>query len=131
MNNSANETLKELCIGTIVYGMAAQIICFFIADNLIYVSLGLWIGIATAVMFGIHLKRSIEDALDYGEQGALSHMRKSYAFRYAMVAVVFGATIYFEIGHPLALLAGIMGLKIGAYIQPYTHNVLTKIKKSK
>lgn len=89
------------------------------------------IGLAAAVGMGIHLKRSIEDALDYGEEGAVKHMRKTYAFRYAMVALVFGVTVYFEIGHPLMLLVGIMGLKIGAYLQPVTHKVLNKLQKSK
>lgn len=131
MNDSAHETLKELSVGIVAYGVAAQIICFFVADRLLYVSLGLWIGIATAVAFGIHLKRSIEDALDYGEQGALKHMRKSYAFRYAMVAVIFGVAIYFEVGHPMTLLTGVIGLKIGAYLQPLTHKVLNKLQKSK
>lgn len=131
MNKSADETLKELIAGIAVYGVAAQIVCFFVADNLRYVSFGLWIGIAVAIGFGIHLKRSIEDALDYGESGAVKHMRKSYAFRYAVTAVIFGAAVYFEVGHPIALLAGVMGLKIGAYVQPYTHRVLKKLQKSK
>lgn len=100
MNRSAEETLKELIIGIVLYGAAAQIICFFAADDLMYASCGLWIGLAAAVGMGIHLKRSIEDALDYGEEGAVKHMRKTYAFRYAMVALVFGVTVYFEIGHP-------------------------------
>lgn len=131
MNNSADKTIKELIIGIIAYGVLAQIICFFAAENLRYVSFGLWIGIGVAVGFAIHLKRSIEDSLDYGESGAVKHMRKTYAVRYTVTAIILGAAVYFEIGHPIALLAGVMGLKIGAYVQPYTHKVLNKLQKSK
>ena len=79
----------------------------------------------------IHMKRNIEDALDYDERGAVKHMRKGYVFRYALVALLFGATVYFEVGNPITLLVGVMGLKIGAYIQPITHKVLQKLQKSK
>ena len=76
----------------------------------------------------IHMKRNIEDALDFDERGAVKHMRKGYVFRYALVALLFGVVIYMHIGNPITLLVGVMGLKIGAYIQPITHKVLQKFK---
>ena len=69
--------------------------------------------------------------LDLGEAGAAKHMRKMYALRYTAVVIAFGATVYFDVGSPITLLIGVMGLKIGAYLQPYTHKVLLKLKKSK
>lgn len=129
MNNSADKTLKELLCGMLFYGVAAQIICTIIdMDRLAYTTLGLWIGIGAAALMGIHMKRNIEDALDYDEKGAVKHMRKGYIFRYAMVAFLFGVVIYFEVGNPITLLVGVMGLKIGAYIQPITHRVLCRLK---
>lgn len=128
MNNSADETLKELLIGIVFYGIVVQIICFFVTKDLLHATCGLWIGIAGAAGMAVHLKRSIEDALDLGEAGAIKHMRRTYALRYAAIAALFGATVYFKIGHPITLLAGVMGLKIGAYIQPITHKVLKKSK---
>lgn len=131
-DNSANETLKELIAGIIVYGTIVQIpVCFIATGNLSYLSFGLWIGVVVAVGMAIHMKRSIEDALDLGEAGAAKHMRKMYALRYVVVAIVFGATVYFDVGSPITLLVGVLGLKIGAYLQPYTHKVLLKLKKSK
>ena len=132
MNDSANETLKEMLCGMGFFGIAAQIICLLVdRDRLIYTSLGLWIGIGAGALMSIHMKRNIEDALDYDERGAVKHMRKGYVFRYALVALLFGATVYFEVGNPITLLVGVMGLKIGAYIQPITHKVLQKLQKSK
>ena len=132
MNNSAEETLRELLCGITFYGVVAQIICLIIdRSHLMYTSLGLWIGIGAGALMGIHMKRNIEDALDYDERGAVKHMRKGYVLRYALVALLFGATIYFEVGNPITLLVGGMGLKIGAYIQPITRKVLKKLQKSK
>lgn len=129
MNNSADETLKELLCGMLFYGVAAQVICTIVdMDRLLYTSLGLWIGIGAAALMSVHMKRNIEDALDFDERGAVKHMRKGYVFRYALVALLFGVVIYMHIGNPITLLVGVMGLKIGAYIQPVTHRVLCKLK---
>ena len=69
MNNSADETLKELLCGMLFYGALAQIICTIVdRDRLVYTTLGLWIGIGAAAFMGIHMKRNIEDALDYDEK---------------------------------------------------------------
>ena len=66
--NSADNTVKELAAGIIVYGILAQIICLVVTDNTLSVAVGLWIGIATALGMMIHMKRSIEDALDLGKR---------------------------------------------------------------
>lgn len=131
MNNSANETLKEMLTGIVLYGIVVQLICLCVTTHRGYVSAGLWIGIFTGIGIAIHMKRSIEDALDLGEGNAEKHMKKTYAFRYAVTALVFGTAIYFHIGNPIAILAGVIGLKISAYLQPYTHKIFLKIKKSK
>ena len=132
MNDSANETIKELLCGMGFYGVVAQMVCLLLdQEQLLYTSLGLWIGIGAGALMSIHMKRNIEDALDYDERGAVKHMRKGYVLRYTLVALLFGATIYFDIANPITLLVGVMGLKIGAYIQPITHKVLQKLQKSK
>lgn len=66
--NSADNTVKELAAGIIVYGILTQIICLVVTDNTLSVAVGLWIGIATALGMMIHMKRSIEDALDFGKR---------------------------------------------------------------
>ena len=109
MNNSADETLKELLCGMLFYGALAQIICTIVdRDRLVYTTLGLWIGVGAAALMSIHMKRNIEDALDFDERGAVKHMRKGYVFRYALVALLFGVVIYMHIGNPITLLVGVI-----------------------
>lgn len=124
-----NETLKELLIGIAVYGVAAEIICLIIGYDILHVSAGLWIGVLVAAGMVIHMDRALEDALDLGEQGALAHIRKTYLIRSIVVFVVLGAVVYFEIGNVFTVFAGVMSLKLSAYMQPAVHKLIT-LKKS-
>ena len=123
--------LETLAVRKLAPDVKAQIICLVVTDNTLSVAVGLWIGIATALGMMIHMKRSIEDALDFGEEGAPKHMRKTYVIRLFVVAVVFGVTAYFQVGNIIAALIGVMSLKISAYLQPWTHRVFVRLQKSK
>ena len=67
-------------------------------DDLLYHSVGLWIGAFIGAFMATHMKKSIEIALDLGEEGALKYTRKAYVFRMAVVAIVFGAVFFWPIG---------------------------------
>ena len=49
--------------------------------------------------------------------------------RYGVIVIAFGMLCMIDIGNPLAAFAGIMGLKAGAYLQPFTHKISTKFKR--
>ena len=121
-----DNTLTELIIGIILFGVVEQIVCLIISKDYLYNAVGLWSGIIVAIGMAVHLKRSIEDALDFGEEGAAKHIRKSYAVRMITAFLVMGVVVYFDLGNPLTLLAGVIPLKISAYLQPHMHKVLSK-----
>lgn len=83
---------------------------------------GLWIGVAAGVFMVIHMKNSLDEAVLYGEQEAQRYMQKSYAIRYLVVVVVFIAVSWLQIANVLTLFAGIMSLKLAAYLQPIMHS---------
>lgn len=124
-----DNTLAELITGIILLGMIEQIICLIFLKDYLYNAIGVWSGAAIAIGMVIHMKRSIEDALDLGEEGAVKHMRKTYALRLTVVAIVMGCIIYFGLGNPFTLLAGALTLKISAYLQPYMHKIFTRKSK--
>lgn len=126
-----DNTLLELVVGIIFLGIVEQLVCLIFLKNHLYNAVGLWTGIAIASGMAVHMKRSIEDALDLGEEGAPKHIRKAYALRMTVVLLVMGVVIYFHLGNPLTLLAGVIPLKLSAYLQPQMHKVFIKIKKSK
>lgn len=123
-----DNTLTELIIGIILLGGIEQIVCLIFLKDYLYNAVGLWSGVLVACGMAIHLKRSIEDALDLGEDGATKHIRKSYAVRMMTAFLVMGVVVYFNLGNPLTLLAGVIPLKISAYLQPHMHKVFLKLK---
>ena len=119
-----NNILLELIVGIILFGIVEQIICLIVSKDYLYNSVGLWFGVAIAIFMAIHMKRSIEDSLDLGEDAGVKHMRKGYGTRMAVVAVAVIVILISKLGNPITLVIGILPLKFSAYAQPAIHNVL-------
>ncbi len=119
-----NNILLELIVGIILFGIVEQVICLIVSKDYLYNSVGLWFGVAIAIFMAIHMKRSIEDALDLGEDAGVKHMRKGYGTRMAVVAVAVIVILISKLGNPITLVIGILPLKFSAYAQPAIHNVL-------
>ena len=131
MGKTDNTVLKDMIFIMVLYGIVAQIICLIIPGDHLKMAAGLWIGVAAGIGMAIHMKNSLDEALDLGEEGARKYMQKTYAVRYLTVVVVFMAAAYFQIANVMTLFGGVMGLKISAYLQPVFHKLLEKFKKSK
>lgn len=126
-----NNILVELLVGIISLGGLIQIGMLIAFENYLYNAIGLWTGIGIACFMAIHLKRSIEDELDLGEEGAVKHARTAYATRTAITLAVIGVVIYFKIGNPFTVVLGIFPLKLSAYLQPLIHKIFLKINGTK
>lgn len=124
-----DNTLLELLSGIIFLGGVIQVICFIVSKDYLYNAIGLWSGIAVACFMAIHIKRSIEDTLDMGEEGAVKHARIAYVTRMLVTAVVLGIIIYYDIGNPIMLIIGMVPLKISAYLHPYIHKLFVYFQK--
>ena len=125
-----NNILVELLAGIISLGILIQIGMLIAFENYLYNAIGLWAGIGVAIFMAIHLKRSIEDELDLGEEGAVKHARTAYATRMLITLVVLGVVIYFKLGNPFTVVLGIFPLKLSAYLQPLIHKIFLKLNKT-
>ena len=123
MSKTDNTVLKDMIITMLLYGIIAQIVCLIIPGDHLRMTAG--------VFMVIHMKNSLDEAVLYGEQEAQRYMQKSYAIRYLVVVVVFIAVSWLQIANVLTLFAGIMSLKLAAYLQPIMHKLFAKFKKSK
>lgn len=121
-----NKVLPELILGIVVYGIIVWLVgIWFVKDKLLY-STGLWIGVLLAAGMAIHMAVVLEDAVSIGSgQGRLITMS---LLRYGVVVIVFGGVTYFHLGNPIAAFAGVMGLKIAAYLQPVLHKMILKLQ---
>lgn len=125
-----NNTLPEMLVGILVWGILVQIVLLLAFRNYLYNAVGLWCGIALSAGLAVHMKISIEDALDLGAANAKRQFQVSTVKRLVMAVVVIGIVFYFRMGNPLTLLVGIFSLKISAYSQPLMHKIFQKFQKS-
>ena len=126
--NDSGQTLKELLAGIIVFGILEQIIFFLIAEKKRYLTIGLWFGVILAILAACHMYYSLNRALDLGG-GAAKYVMSQNMVRYGVIVVAFGILCVLDFGNPLSAFAGIMCLKAGAYLQPFTHKILSKVKR--
>jgi len=124
-----NETLKELIIGILFMSIIFQSsIVWFVEDKIGY-SVGLWLGTAVAVFMPWHMWKTIDEVLDLSVGGAQKVMRKNTLLRYLVVTLALVALMITKMANPLAAFLGIMTLKVAAYLQPFTHKVISKLRR--
>lgn len=127
-----NLILSEMILGIGFYGVICQlviigVILFGKTDRVLYYSGGLWIGIIVAALMAVHMNYSISKALDFDESTAIKLSKKDAIIRYIASLFVFGVLMVTNILSPIVAFIGVMGLKIGAYMQPVTHKILRRI----
>lgn len=124
-----NDALPELVLGILIYGIVVELAgVWFVADKLRYSS-GLLIGISLAVGMAINIAVVIRDAVEiYGEDGAKTRVIVKSVLRYLVVVVVFFVMMRYNLGNLFSAFIGVLGLKISAYLQPFTHKVILKLQ---
>lgn len=122
-----DETLKELLTGILLFEIFAVLVgVWFVVSPVKYI-LGVFAGMILAMFSAFHMQWSISRNLEYNmgdENGANAYSVKNSMIRYAITLVVFLAFCLTDVAYPLAVFLGIMGLKAGAYLQPFTHKYL-------
>lgn len=127
-----NPVLPELILELILYGLIIQFTgVWFVEDKLRY-STGLWIGIIAAVLMAINMAVVILDTVEsMAEKRASRKSALFSAIRYILVVAAFAVTGIFHLGNLITMFLGVMGLKVAAYLQPFTHKFITKYTKQR
>ncbi|MGN0413959.1 MAG: hypothetical protein ACI4FX_00535 [Agathobacter sp.] len=123
-----NEALPSLVAGIIGYGIVVQLAgVWFVRDKLGY-SIGLWYGIAIAVGLAINIATVIFDSVVMGDSKRASRIiiAKS-VLRYVVVVILFLLLGYFRFGNLFTAFAGVLGLKVSAYLQPLFGKISDRI----
>lgn len=122
-----DETLKELMAGILLFVLVCLAAGVWFVNSPLKYILGLLIGLILAEAAAWHMHWSIcrNLELNAGSEGAANaYAVKSSMIRYAVILVVFLAVCLTDFAYPLAVFLGIMGLKAGAYMQPFTRKYL-------
>lgn len=125
-----NQVLPELLLEIVLYGIVVQFVGMWFVDNRVQYSVGLWIGIVIAMGMAVNMAVVILDTVDAMAEGRSNVKTAFFAVvRYLVVVLAFLLVWYFEIGNLIAMFLGVMGLKVSAYLQPFTHKFITDFQK--
>ena len=122
-----DETLKELLTGISLFEILAVLAGIWFVDSPVKYVLGVLAGAVLALLAAIHMYWSIRKNLEVNMDNASAanaYSVKSSMIRYGVILIVFLFFCLTDIAYPLAVFLGIMGLKAGAYLQPFTHKYL-------
>ncbi len=121
-----NSSLPDLFAGILIFGALAEIIpVWFVNDKAGY-TIGLLIGIVTAMFVAWHMAWSLDRAFEFDEGTATKRLQKNSALRYGVQLIVLGILIITEAGNPLSAFLGMWSLKVAAYTAPFTHKLFRR-----
>ena len=121
-----NSSLPDLFAGILIFGALAEIIpVWFVNDKAGY-TIGLLIGIVTAMFVAWHMAWSLDRAFEFDEGTATKRLQKNSALRYGVQLIVLGILIITEAGNPLSAFLGMWRLKVAAYTAPFTHKLFRR-----
>ena len=129
MIKKINETLLELLMGILLFAIICQFTGMWFVESVSAYSIGLWLGTLLAVLSAIHMYWSLSRNLTINadnEKGAQAYSIRANMIRYLVIVAVFLVLCLTDFAYPLAAFLGIMGLKIGAYIQPLMKKIYDK-----
>ena len=123
----SNRIILEMDTGLILWGILTNIGGLFFDHNLYKYTAGIWFGVLFAFVTVIHMYRSLDRALDYDEKNARAITSRGYMIRYTafiiiMVIIVLSVVLYWY-----SVFLAYMGVKVAAYIQPFTHKFYNQI----
>lgn len=113
-----NTALPGLLVGIILFGVLCQVFGLFFVEDKAGYSIGLWIGVLTAIFMAFHMAITLNSAVERDVKGAQAAATRQNIIRYLVVVIILGILMLTGIGNPLAAFAGVMGLKVSAYLQP-------------
>lgn len=124
-----NDALPGLVLGILVYGIILELIgVWFVSDKVRYTT-GLAIGILLACGMAVNIAVVLRDAVEiYGEEHASKKIIAKSLLRYMMVVIVFFVMMKWNLGNLYSAFIGVLGLKVSAYLQPFTHKVIRKLQ---
>lgn len=125
-----NTTLVELWVGIVFFALISLLVGIWFVENKLAYALGLLAGTLTAGYLAWHMARSIEKMLYRAELGgdAGAGMRVSSLLRYGIVVLILILTaLVSDWVNPISTFIGIIGLKVAAYLQPFTHKIVFKV----
>lgn len=123
-------TLIEIFIGIGIYFVIAEIMGLIFVENRLTYTFGLGIGTIGAMLLATHMYLTLNKGMDMDESGASKYIKTSSFIRLIIMLLILLLGRVVTYISFLAVIIGLFGLKIGAFMQPLVNKyVSTKIYK--
>lgn len=116
--NQVKETLTGFGIGIGIYAVFVEIVGAFFSENILFYTLGLLFGVMVAVVLILHMVKTLDKALDLSQTQAAKYVRKQSFFRLFIMLLALAAGMFVPFFNFIAVILGLLGLKIGALLAP-------------
>ena len=124
--NEAKRTLIDMYIGMGIYVAICEIIgMIIIRQERLFFSLGLVIGIMGAAFLSFHMYLTLSKALDMNGDGATKYVRTRSYVRLGIMVLLIVLGRYISRYCFIAVVIGIFGLKVSAYLQPLINKYIS------
>lgn len=121
-----NRTLLELMCGIVLFDLLCLAAGIWFVPQKGSCALGLLFGMLTALAMAYHMSWTFDRYLGMPQKTAVRKVAMQAILRYLAVAAVLFTILFTKAANPLTAFLGIMGLKIGAYVQPLIHRITVK-----
>lgn len=129
MTDENSSVLKELILGTLLFGVFVALLgVWWVEDKKMFL-VGLLIGTAVSVWRAIHMQSTLEKVLDFEQKTAQAKMALAYGIRMIAIIIVLALMVVLQLGNTAILMCfvGLFGLKAGAMLQPHIHKYMNKL----
>ncbi len=129
MTDENSSVLKELILGTLLFGVVVALLGVWWVENKKMFLIGLFMGTAVSVWRAIHMQSTLERILDFEGKAAQSKTAMAYAVRMLAIIIILALMVVMDLGTTTILMyfVGLFGLKAGAMLQPHIHKYMNKL----
>lgn len=130
--NQVKETLTGFLIGIGIYTVLIEAVGFFFSEDVLSYTLGLLFGVLIAIFLIFHMAKTLDKALDLPQTQATKYVKRQSFFRLFIMLLAMIAGLAIDWMNFIAVVLGMLGLKIGALIAPvflkrlYPESFITK-----
>jgi small-conductance mechanosensitive channel len=130
MEKTTKNLIVEVSIGIVLFTLLVMLAAFFLyPDRTVYAGLflGMILALAMFLSMAVVLDKSMKtgDPKTVQKRGVISGLVRYVLLILILITVTYWFSNWF---HPVAVVIGVLGLKVGAYFQPIFHKIAA-IKK--
>ena len=130
MLKNMSSILKDMIITDILYLILGEVVILAFLPNKKSYAIGFFIGVIISIASAIHMKITLEQSLQQLGKSAVKRSVFAYAVRLFTIAIIFCGMYFTGTGNLFAGLVGMFALKLSAYLQSFTHEIIKKLYKN-